>query len=414
MGHEERLSDFELARLSIAKVGLRVSSELRRGFDRAVETSAKTLHVRRVGVWILSGEPEPHEELTCVRGFDLESGDFFSGAILKMSEMPAYAACVRARRVLSADDALLDPRTVELTEQYLRPLGIRSMMDAPIYRAGHVVGIVCHEHVGEPRVWTERERDFAVSVADMLGAMVEQAQRIEAEERLSRTSRIEALGQLAAGVAHDFNNVLLGVSLEAEQLTRGADDPDAVRLSSAEIVRHADRGTRLVRQLLNFARSAPSQVAGSPRCDAVWVLQEMQSLLRTLLTGPWDVTVDVAPVELLVALDRTELEQIVMNLVANARDAMPAGGKVALTLAPHPSGRDVELTVADTGSGIAEAARARIFDPFFTTKPPDSGSGLGLSIVFRIVERAQGEIAVESTEGVGTTFHIRLPRSLPL
>ncbi len=410
MGDEERLSDFELARLSIAKVGFRVSSELRRGFDRAVETSAKTLQVRRVAVWILSGEPEPNEDLTCLRGFDLETGDFFSGTVLKMSEMPAYAACVRARRVLAADDVLADPRTQELTEHYLRPLGIRSMMDAPIYRAGHVVGIVCHEHVGEPRVWTERERDFGVSVADMLGAMVEQAERIEAEERLSRTSRIEALGQLAAGVAHDFNNVLLGVSLEAEQLARGSEEPAAVRLSSAEIMRHADRGTRLVRQLLTFARSAPSQVVGSPRCDAVWVLQDMQALLRTLLTGPWDVTVELPPGELSVALDRTELEQIVMNLVANARDAMPAGGNVTLSLALHPSGHDVELAVTDTGSGIAAAARSRIFDPFFTTKPPDSGSGLGLSIVFRIVERAQGSIAVQSTEGVGTTFRIRIPR----
>jgi signal transduction histidine kinase len=405
---EDRISAFELARLSIAHVGFSLSTELMRGLERALEVSSTTLGVQHVGIWVTSLDTRLPPELRCLRTFDHAHTAFATGEALRLDSIPAYAIAIRSRRALVANDAWEDVRTRDLRTHYLDPRGIRALLDAPIFRAGEVIGVLCNEHVGEPRAWTKREVDFAVSVADMISSMIEQAMRLDAEERASKNSKMECLGQLAAGVAHDFSNVLQGISLEAEKLTLVARDPEHVEVGVREIMRHMDRGARLVRQLLAFGKTAgtvnPTQ--GSDACQS---LQELVPVLQSLLRDPWSIDVVLPETAMFITADRSEFEQIVMNLVVNARDAMPAGGSVLLELRGD-DGAFCELVVRDQGVGISAQARERIFEPFFTTKPPESGTGLGLAIVRRVVDRVRGSIAVDSEPGKGATFTIRIPR----
>jgi two-component system, cell cycle sensor histidine kinase and response regulator CckA len=405
---EPRISAFELARLSIAQIGFTLSTELVRGLDRALEIASTTLGVERVGIWVTSRDTSLPPELRCLRTFNHDQNAFATGATLRLDNIPAYAIAIRSRRALVANDAWEDVRTRDLRSHYLEPGGIRALLDAPIFRAGEVIGVLCHEHVGEPRAWTKREVDFAVSVADMISSMIEQAMRIDAEERASNNSKMEGLGQLAAGVAHDFSNVLQGISLEAEKLMLVAREPEQVEVGVQEIMRHMDRGSRLVRQLLAFGKTAglASPAQGADACQS---LQELVPVLQSLLRYPWAIEVVLPEKATLVTADRSEFEQIVMNLVVNARDAMPAGGNVFLELREGDA-TFCELVVRDQGVGISAQARERIFEPFFTTKPPESGTGLGLAIVRRVVDRVRGSILLDSEPGKGATFTVRLPR----
>jgi two-component system, cell cycle sensor histidine kinase and response regulator CckA len=241
----------------------------------------------------------------------------------------------------------------------------------------------------------------------MVATMIEQAMRIEIEERMGKSSKMEALGQLAAGVSHDFSNVLQGISLEGEKLLTVANDSAQVALGAREIMRHTDRGARLVRQLLAFGKPSKDTAV---RADARATLVELTPILETLLRDPWFFELETPDAPIFTALDRTEFEQIVMNLVVNARDSMPAGGRIHVRLSAEAEGTSAcLLSVSDHGTGINPATRDRIFEPFFTTKPPESGTGLGLSIVRRVVERVRGEIEIDSEIGKGSTFRIRIP-----
>jgi two-component system cell cycle sensor histidine kinase/response regulator CckA len=232
-------------------------------------------------------------------------------------------------------------------------------------------------------------------------------------------ARLQAVGALAGGIAHDFNNLLSAIAGSAEAaLERDGADPAGPELR--QILESAARGAALVRQLLAFAR----QQALHPRVvelnDAV---NAMVGLLRRLLGSQVRLTVQLDEPGRRVRIDPTQLDQVIMNLALNARDAMPQGGSLhivtshAVVLQPEPLGQDelppgryAILEVADTGGGIPPEILPRIFDPFFTTKREQGGNGLGLSTVHGIVRQSGGFIAAESHRGQGTTFRIWLPR----
>jgi signal transduction histidine kinase len=239
------------------------------------------------------------------------------------------------------------------------------------------------------------------------------------ETHLRQSQRLEAIGQLAAGVAHDFNNILTviqGQSLllaEAETLT--ADSRAAVR----EITEATERAGNLTRQLLTFSRQ---QIMHTQVVDLNDVLGGIARMLRRLL-GAVSLEVQLTAERAVVEADLSMLEQVIMNLALNARDAMPGGGKLTISTAcvtldraaaaepdAYP-GRFVALTVADTGSGIAPDVLPRIFEPFFTTKEVGTGSGLGLATVFSVVQQHRGWIRVSSELRRGTRFEVFLPAS---
>jgi len=236
-------------------------------------------------------------------------------------------------------------------------------------------------------------------------------ERKQLEARLLEAQRMEAVGQLAGGIAHDFNNMLmvivgnLGVVLEQSPLD--AEDEDALQ----EALRAADRATELTRQLLTFSRRT------LVRRESVSIQAAIQNVFRMLrrvvhesIRFEFDIEEAVPPV----FADLGEIEQVLVNLVVNARDAMPNGGVLRLSLAAESAedGADwVVLRVADTGMGMNEQTRARIFEPFFTSKERTSGTGLGLSVVYGIVKRCSGSVEVQSEAGKGTEFVVRIPAS---
>ena len=242
------------------------------------------------------------------------------------------------------------------------------------------------------------------------------------EEQLRHAQKIEAIGQLAGGIAHDFNNMLTAILGYAELLTEqiGPDKPIGADLQ--EIVTAAQRATSLTRQLLAFSRK---QTIEPVALSLNAVVETLEPMLRRLISADVSIQTDLDRQTYVVLADKTQLEQVLMNLVVNARDAMPDGGTLTIKtdntalgagdLARLPGAVEGEYTViavSDTGVGMAPEIQRRIFEPFYTTKERGRGTGLGLAAVYGIVKQLGGNIWVESEPGRGSSFTIYLPRTV--
>ncbi|MFZ5495005.1 MAG: PAS domain S-box protein [Verrucomicrobiota bacterium] len=246
-------------------------------------------------------------------------------------------------------------------------------------------------------------------------------ERTHLEEQLRQAQKMEAIGQLAGGVAHDFNNLLTAIIGHLGLLQADRRLPPDVAEPLAEISHAADRAAKLTTQLLAFSRL---QVINIRPLDLNEVVTHLARMLRRLLGEDIAMHLDLAPERLFLNGDSSMIDQVVINLAVNARDAMPGGGTLHLSTAgeiraapreANPTGEAragsfVRLTIRDTGTGIPPEILPRIFDPFFTTKEVGKGTGLGLATVFGIVQQHQGWIEVESEPGRGTTFRLYLPR----
>ena len=245
----------------------------------------------------------------------------------------------------------------------------------------------------------------AIDLGDGFGvSLIEDwSRRRELEEQLRQAQKMEAVGQLAGGVAHDFNNLMTAVLGYSDLILAKlpADDPQREKVEA--IRESAVRASDLTRQLLAFGRR---QMLRSDDVDLRDVVARMDGLLRRLIGEQARLTTRLGAEAVVVRADSTQLEQVVVNLVLNARDAMPNGGSIEVGV--DVDGDDAVIVVVDDGCGIDEAAREHIFEPFFTTKPQGQGSGLGLSTVYGIVGQSGGTIEVESVPG-RTAFTVRLP-----
>ena len=240
------------------------------------------------------------------------------------------------------------------------------------------------------------------------------------EEQLLQSQKMEAVGRLAGGIAHDFNN-LLGVILGYGDLLLRRIQDESLRTRLEQMVKAGERAAVLTRQLLVFSRK---QVLEPRVLDLGFLVREMEKLLRRLIGEDIDLSVITADGLGRVRADLGQLEQVLMNLAVNARDAMPSGGRLTIETAnveldesyaaEHPGvrrGRYVVLAVSDTGKGMPPEVQKHIFEPFFTTKEPDKGTGLGLATAYGIVKQSGGNIEVYSEPGHGTSFKIYLPRA---
>ncbi|MGE0454935.1 MAG: response regulator [Vicinamibacteria bacterium] len=232
----------------------------------------------------------------------------------------------------------------------------------------------------------------------------------EARQELARAQKMEAIGRLAGGVAHDFNNLLGVIRGHSELLARALPPDDRNRGRIEQIQRATDRAADLAHQLLAFGRKQTLRVMVL-QLEAV--VLEAEQMLRRVIGEDVELRVEVEPGLPPVLADPLQIEQVLLNLTVNARDAMPEGGlltfRVASAGAAHAGGRRVALSVADTGSGMDPETLSHIFEPFFTTKAVGKGTGLGLATVYGIVSQLGGEIEVFSTLGAGTTFRVSLP-----
>ena len=247
----------------------------------------------------------------------------------------------------------------------------------------------------------------------------EEAKRIQAE--LVQAQKLESLGKLAGGVAHDFNNLLASIRGNTELLLARLDPADPRRRYGEDVVQATLRAETLTLQLLAFSRHQPFD----PRpVDLNTLVQAFRGLLAPLLQEDVSLETDFGTESTVVHADPNQVEQILLNLAVNARDAMPEGGRIRITarrlhldttspeLPPDVTpGKYIRLSIEDSGSGIPDDILLRIFEPFYTTKAPGEGSGLGLSVVYGIVRHHGGWVDVETAAGQGTTFHVHLPAS---
>ena len=252
--------------------------------------------------------------------------------------------------------------------------------------------------------YIEAHVNVALDLEDGLGiSLVEDVTgRRELEEQLRQAQKMDSIGKLAGGIAHDFNNLMTAVIGYSDLLLRDAVDRDRDKVEA--IRDSAVRASDLTRQLLAFSRR---QVLQTQQIDLREVVERMDTLLKRLLGEDVRLQTVFGSEPVIVRADKTQLEQVVMNLAVNARDAMPGGGTLTVTVLTD--GDAAVLSVVDDGVGMDEETQAQIFEPFFTTKPLAGASGLGLSTVHGIVGQSGGTVLVDSEPGHGTTFTIRLP-----
>lgn len=248
----------------------------------------------------------------------------------------------------------------------------------------------------------ERNRELA-RTRDRLQLEMQEKER--SRQQLVHAQKMETAGRLASGIAHDFNH-LLGLVMGYAARGRDLDSVEELKQALAGAESAARRAAAVSRKLLDFSRREPARMEGF---DAGQALAQMQPMLRQMFPPQVEVALDLPGEARPVRLDRAQLELVVLNLAANACQAMPDGGRFRIAL-PAPAPDWIDIEVSDTGPGMSEEVRARCFEPFFTTKPSGQGTGLGLAVAASMIEASGGRITVDSAPGRGCTFRIRVPR----
>jgi PAS domain S-box-containing protein len=337
-----------------------------------------------------------------------------------------------ARELFKSGREVMLPGTREVAQdspemEFLAARGSSAMLAIPLLSGSEVIGAVGFERVGAECCWSEE----SVALLRLGGEVFVSAisrKRAEAALRDSRgqllqAQKMEAVGTLAGGVAHDFNNQL-SVILGNARFVRGeVNERDELREAMVDLERAAEHCARLTRSLLSFSRRVPAEPRATPVAK---VLLDVRELTGPLLSSAIHFETTAHDEFDSVFADRTQLQQVLVNLVVNARDAMPDGGSLSIRTearsldaeeaarlgVPAP-GEYVQFVVSDTGFGMEPETMERIFEPFFTTKEPGKGTGLGLATVYGILRESGGTIWAESAPGVGTTFRMLLPRTDP-
>jgi PAS domain S-box-containing protein len=346
------------------------------------------------------------------------------GATIPAAGNPASQHLLTHKTPLVIEDAQTDPRQAPIHD-LLRRRGTVSLLLLPLVRDGEVVGSVGVDAI-EPRAFSAEEVNLAWRVAEQVSGALARArleeQRQQLEEQFLQAQKLEAVGRLAGGIAHDFNNLLTVIHLSTRLLERKLRPEDPLWPHVQRIQGAGQRAADLTKQLLAFSRR---EIVEPKVLDLNQVLADLDDMLRRIIGE--DVELCTIPAEGLwpVKIDPSQMDQVILNLAVNARDAMPTGGNLTIEMdnvvldeaytARHlgvEPGEYVLLAVSDTGVGMNEEVKAHLFEPFFTTKEKGKGTGLGLATVHGIVKQNNGHTWVYSEPGQGTTFKIYLPHAV--
>ncbi|GFO56071.1 histidine kinase [Geomonas sp. Red276] len=327
------------------------------------------------------------------------------------------------RPVLVNDLAEVGPHHAARSAAFTEMMAAQSFICCPIVYEGESLGVLAVDNVRTKRLLVQSDMTLLMGIAPVIGMSIRNAMYVERErrmeEQLRHSQKMEAVGQLAGGIAHDFNNLLTAIIgfANLSQGTVDADHPAAKYLDQVQLA--ADRASHLTEGLLAFSRK---QVKDPRAVELNHVVENINKLLRRLITAEIELDIDLSRQRLQIMADPGQIEQVLMNLVANARDAISGSGRLSIStsvveLTPElvrkrgvgKAGSYAMLSVADTGAGMDAATKARIFEPFFTTKEVGKGTGLGMAIVYGIVQQHEGFIDVTSEPGVGTIFDVYLP-----
>jgi signal transduction histidine kinase/ActR/RegA family two-component response regulator len=421
--NEESLRRHNRVLIELARSKKLDCDDLNSALREILEASASTLEVERTSVWLYN---ENRSKIYCVDLYQKSVGCHSSSYELSAANYPSYFQALEEERTIAAHDAQNDPRTREFTESYLNPLGISSMLDAPIRLHGQMAGVVCHEQVGPARHWTPDEQNFAGSIADLVVLAIEAYERNQLEKQSrelyqqAQEARNEAelanriKDEFLAIVTHELKTPLTAM-LGWARMLRTTNLDSAVAARAVETIeRNARTQAQLIDDLLDTSRIISGklhldlqQVELIPiiqtAIDTVRSEAEAKRIQLDLSLDPW-----TGPV----SGDPTRLQQIVWNLLSNAIKFTPEQGRVGLLL--ERVGSEVQFTVCDTGAGINPDFLPYVFDRFRqaigSVTRRQAGLGLGLAIVRHLVERHGGKITAESPgEGKGATFKVILP-----
>lgn len=341
---------------------------------------------------------------------------------LPVAAMPWWMGKLLSGQVVAIESVSALGPEASIEKAIIEAQGVRSLIDVPLRFAGKVVAVLGFWSGTDHRPWQSDEIKLLRMVGQVFVSALERRRADVAlkatDARLRQAQKMEAVGRLAGGIAHDFNNMLTGILGFAELLAISLEnDPRAEDVD--EIIRTSERAASLIRQLLAFSRKQVHQPRVLQINDTI---SESQRMLSRVIGGHIELVVHLSPALGLVSVDPIQLDQVLMNLAANASDAMPDGGLLTIETASLtwdkpdrddpvelPSGDYSVLTVSDTGNGMSPETRERVFEPFFSTKE-EAGTGLGLATVHGIVTQWGGQITVYSELGVGTSIRIYLPR----
>jgi signal transduction histidine kinase len=364
-----------------------------------LSTDARELDLERVNCWALEDR-----RIRCVAGYLRGSDTFEAGTIIEATSCPSYFGALAANPVILADDARTDLRTREFADSYLVPLGITSMMDVPIWVRGRLWGVVCHEHVGPARRWTDADRDFAITIGHIVSMAVEAAERADAE-------RIARFSEFFIGVlSHDLRNPLATIRM-ATDLVRARDSEITRRNAMDQIARNTDLMERMIEQLLDFTRI---RVGGGMPIDRTMVdiaelTRQVVSDLPAEAASRIDVEARGNPTGL---YDIDRIWQAVSNLIVNAVDHGSPDTRVRVVI----DGSDAQKLIVKVinAGAIPDDLLRVLFDPFQRAHPrpmerSSKGLGLGVFIVREIIAAHDGTISVAADAGE-VTFVMTLPR----
>ena len=391
----------------------------------ALETLGQLLSVERSGLWLIDADAL---RLECRASWRRSrSTPHCDGERLLLEELPWLAKRLSKFETLSVDSLADLPGEATAERAYFETRGLRSIAFVPLVAGGSLRGVLEFESFGRQRRYPREQMGLVRIAADLFVSLLERAaaerELRQSRARLARTGRLEVVGRMATGIAHDFNNLLTAILGYGELLEEELGDADPRCEEAGEIRRAAERAAKLVEHILSFSRREPGPLRA---IDPNATLADLEKLLRRVVGDGVELAFELGRDVPEVCADPGRLEQAVVNLAVNGRDAMPEGGQLRISTAAveltrgdarrlHAgalkAGHYVSIRVADTGIGMDEATRRRLFEPFFTTKRARGGTGLGLAMVAAIVAECDGRITVESRPGEGTRFEILLPRA---
>lgn len=386
-------------------------------FDSALRnilaTSADFMNLERVSCWLFNKE---RSEIICQDLYTRSTQKHESGAYLKAENFPRYFKALEDNLLLACQDARNDPRTSEFTENYLVPQNIYSMMDVPIRISGKIIGVLCHEHTKKPHFWREEEQDFGTSASSMISIAYVISQLKQAEQALQKkTHELErsnkALEEFAYIASHDLQEPLYIITSFVDTIrTQHKKNLDPKVSSLIERIYNAGfRMTHLISDLLNFAKISTLKKP----FEALDLNEIVKNVWKDLELRAKEAQAEFKMQTLpLIYSDKLQMTQLFLNLLSNALKFKKANSKVEIEVKSKLLDDDwVEIRVEDKGIGFEEEYAQKIFKPFqrLHSRSQYSGSGMGLAVCQKIIERHQGKIEAFSKEGEGSQFVFTLP-----
>ncbi len=425
---ESVLSELDRLRRELAETQTRlqlyknVSAELNSemAVEAIIERTVLAIHKVFPQLRITYGTVTPQLRLKIEYSVSPEHMPSLSGSEFQLEAGDKYIQSLKQMKALVVQDVALEP-LLDSAREKIRMTGAGAIIVVPLRHPRLEFGLVCCD-AAEPRHWREHEIATLTDMAEYLALAIRQAhaqQEHEGMERQLRDSqKMEAVGRLVGGIAHDFNNLLTAMMIYCGLLSTSLGKAHRLHGHVDQIRQAGERGANLVAQLLALTK----QQVLEPRIITISaVVEEMRDMLQRVI-GEDVVLLTSCSADLRsTRVDAAQLEQVILNMAINARDAMPNGGQLSIessnlelddeSAAQHqlPTGPYVQLRIADTGHGMDEKTMARIFDPFFTTKGQGKGTGLGLSTAYGIIKQHGGNISVVSEVGEGSAFTVLLP-----